>query len=208
MSRALTPRSLRRRGWPTSDRGVTAVEYALIIGLVAVVITVGVSLVGSGLTSLFSGAAAKVVAGGDEAPADPCTDLTATGTPAPTCDSGSGIALWTCESGHSVSDDGAYVTCIVDTGIPGVPSLSASKHESHTRLTFAADDGGSPITGFVVERADDDDDGCGGSLVWATVTGSGASPFGTSFDGDNCWRVAAVNGVGQGPWSSILYHEN
>jgi len=40
----------------TSAEGATAVEYALIVGLVAVVIVVAVALFGRGVLALFEGA--------------------------------------------------------------------------------------------------------------------------------------------------------
>ena len=40
-----------------SDRGATAVEYGLLVGLIAVVIAVAVSLLGGGLNGLFGSTA-------------------------------------------------------------------------------------------------------------------------------------------------------
>ena len=42
------------------DRGATAVEYGLLVGLIAVVIIVGVTLLGTELLALFNGIAAKI----------------------------------------------------------------------------------------------------------------------------------------------------
>ena len=43
-----------------SDRGATAVEYGLMVALIAVVIIVAVSLLGTNLSSLFNTVATKV----------------------------------------------------------------------------------------------------------------------------------------------------
>ena len=45
------------------DRGATAVEYGLLVALIAVVIIVGVTLLGSKLNSLFSNVSTKLPAG-------------------------------------------------------------------------------------------------------------------------------------------------
>ena len=42
------------------DRGATAVEYGLLVGLIAVVIIVGVRLLGTELLALFNGIAAAI----------------------------------------------------------------------------------------------------------------------------------------------------
>jgi pilus assembly protein Flp/PilA len=44
------------------DRGATAVEYGLLVGLIAVVIIVGVTLLGDNLLALFNGVAGKIKA--------------------------------------------------------------------------------------------------------------------------------------------------
>ena len=43
-----------------SDRGATAVEYGIMVALIAVVIITAVTLLGNNLSTLFSGVAAKV----------------------------------------------------------------------------------------------------------------------------------------------------
>lgn len=43
-----------------SDRGATAVEYGLMVALIAVVIIVAVTLLGTNLSSLFNTVAVKV----------------------------------------------------------------------------------------------------------------------------------------------------
>jgi len=45
------------------DRGATAVEYGLLVALIAVVIIVGVTLLGTKLDSLFTNVANKLPAG-------------------------------------------------------------------------------------------------------------------------------------------------
>jgi pilus assembly protein Flp/PilA len=42
------------------DRGATAVEYGLLVGLIAVVIIVGVTLLGTKLLALFNGIAGSI----------------------------------------------------------------------------------------------------------------------------------------------------
>ena len=43
-----------------SDRGATAVEYGLMVALIAVVIIVAVALIGTNLTTIFQSVAAAV----------------------------------------------------------------------------------------------------------------------------------------------------
>jgi pilus assembly protein Flp/PilA len=50
------------------DRGATAVEYGLMVGLIAVVIIAAVTLLGGNLTELFNGVAGDVEV---DAPAAP-----------------------------------------------------------------------------------------------------------------------------------------
>ena len=63
----------KRFGRAFGEAGATAVEYAILVGAVAVVIVVGVTSLGSSVQALFGGAAdaldgVTVVAGGDLAP--------------------------------------------------------------------------------------------------------------------------------------------
>lgn len=44
----------------SSDRGATAVEYGLIVGLIAVVIIVAVTLLGGRLSGIFNNAATSI----------------------------------------------------------------------------------------------------------------------------------------------------
>nr|WP_294690334.1 Flp family type IVb pilin [uncultured Friedmanniella sp.] len=43
-----------------ADRGATAVEYGLLVGLIAVVIIVGVTMLGTELLALFNDVASKI----------------------------------------------------------------------------------------------------------------------------------------------------
>lgn len=43
-----------------NEEGATAVEYGLMVSLIAVVIITGVALVGTNLTTLFTGVAGKI----------------------------------------------------------------------------------------------------------------------------------------------------
>jgi len=45
---------------PRSERGATAVEYGIMVALIAVVIITAVTLLGNNLSTLFSGVAASV----------------------------------------------------------------------------------------------------------------------------------------------------
>jgi len=51
------------------DRGATAVEYGLLVGLIAVAIIVGVGFLGSSLSDFFHGLPAQLGFGGGTAPA-------------------------------------------------------------------------------------------------------------------------------------------
>ena len=144
------------------SQGATAVEYALIVALVAVVIIVAVALLGTRLSALLSGAADSL--------------------------------------------DGATVATL-----PGAPGLAGvnyqdSRGREATRLIFSAPDGGDPITGFIVQRANERGGNSCAGVTWNSFNGSATSPLDTGRRQDDCWRVAAVNGVGQGPWSSSLYY--
>jgi pilus assembly protein Flp/PilA len=44
----------------SEDRGATAVEYGLLVGLIAVVIIVAVTTLGTNLTALFNNASTKL----------------------------------------------------------------------------------------------------------------------------------------------------
>jgi len=50
---------VRLQSWKASDVGATAVEYGLMVALIAVVIIAGVTLVGTNLNTLFGGVATK-----------------------------------------------------------------------------------------------------------------------------------------------------
>jgi len=51
---------LRRRFGPSGEGGATAVEYALMVGLIALVIIAAVTLLGTNLSAFFNTAATKV----------------------------------------------------------------------------------------------------------------------------------------------------
>ncbi len=53
-----------RDRFSSTDRGATAVEYGLLVGLIAVVIIVAVALLGTQLTGLFEGVANELPAVG------------------------------------------------------------------------------------------------------------------------------------------------
>jgi len=56
MSRIITFRTMLQN----QDRGATAVEYGLMVALIAIVIIVAVSLLGTNLSGLFNDVAGKV----------------------------------------------------------------------------------------------------------------------------------------------------
>jgi len=50
----------RFRAWMASDDGATAVEYGLMVALIAVVIIAGVTVLGSKLNTMFNSVGTKV----------------------------------------------------------------------------------------------------------------------------------------------------
>jgi len=52
--------TLRMRFEDSKDRGATAVEYGLMVGLIAAVIITVVALLGTKITALFQGVAAEL----------------------------------------------------------------------------------------------------------------------------------------------------
>jgi Flp pilus assembly pilin Flp len=82
--------SVRKRvhGVGRDDRGVSAVEYALLIFLVSIVIIFTVSLVGGHLKTIFGNAATSLSHGSTSTSATP----TPTPTPTDTCHGGGGDA--------------------------------------------------------------------------------------------------------------------
>ena len=46
--------------WATRDQGATAVEYGLMVALIAIVIIAGVTLLGTNLLALFNAIAAEL----------------------------------------------------------------------------------------------------------------------------------------------------
>ena len=103
------------------------------------------------------------------------------------------------------------LTGAVYASLPGKPGLTATDYadasgKSATRLIFSAPDGGGPITGFVVARAKERSGNSCVRVSWRTFADAAKSPLDTGRRQGDCWRVAAVNAVGQGPWSSGLYY--
>ncbi len=56
----LTSLYVRARNWAASDEGATAVEYGIMVALIAVIIIAGVTLLGGNLNTLFNNVAGKV----------------------------------------------------------------------------------------------------------------------------------------------------
>ena len=56
----MTTALIRRFQAFSTERGATAVEYALMIALIALVIIVAVTLLGTNLSSFFTGAATSI----------------------------------------------------------------------------------------------------------------------------------------------------
>ena len=111
------------------ERGATAIEYALLIALVGVVIITGVTLLGSRLSSAFTSAAnglTGATAGGGAS--DPCAAKTSSGSPAATCTESGGAAVWTCPTGYTVNEGASTVTCTADA----LPAYSGTVPGSKT----------------------------------------------------------------------------
>jgi len=53
---------VRFQNWKASDEGATAVEYGLMVALIAVVIIAGVSLIGTNLNTMFTNVGGKMPA--------------------------------------------------------------------------------------------------------------------------------------------------
>jgi len=53
---------VRFQNWKATDRGATAVEYGLMVALIAVVIIAGVSLIGTNLNTMFTNVGGKLPA--------------------------------------------------------------------------------------------------------------------------------------------------
>lgn len=51
---------IKAKLWLTEDRGASAVEYGLLVGLIAIVIIAAVTLLGSRVSSTFSEAASAL----------------------------------------------------------------------------------------------------------------------------------------------------
>lgn len=58
----LTSLYVRVRSMLESEEGATAVEYGLMVALIAVAIIVAVTLLGTNLSAMFNGIAGKIVA--------------------------------------------------------------------------------------------------------------------------------------------------
>lgn len=56
----LTSLYARMRNWVESDEGATALEYGVLVALIALVIVAGVGLFGTALDAFFAGIAARV----------------------------------------------------------------------------------------------------------------------------------------------------
>ena len=56
----LTKFYARFQNWSASDEGATAVEYGLMVALIAVVIITAVALIGTNLSTMFTGIAGRL----------------------------------------------------------------------------------------------------------------------------------------------------
>jgi titin len=93
--------------------------------------------------------------------------------------------------------------------VSGVSASSSSVNDGKTVLDWSAPStGGSPITGYSVYRADEGSGNSCPSTGYSSVASSVTPPFNTGDDHDNCWRVAAVNAVGEGLPSTAVYHDS
>lgn len=51
---------VRMRNWADNDEGATALEYGILVALIALIIVAGVTAFGGALNTFFSGIAAQV----------------------------------------------------------------------------------------------------------------------------------------------------
>lgn len=94
--------------------------------------------------------------------------------------------------------------CQLGPEAPRAPSLTVSPGPALGEISLAwslGDDGGAPVTGWALHRGDVGT--CGGGSVIATPS-AGVSTYTDSglASGVYCYRIAAVNPVGEGDWSS------
>lgn len=115
--------------------------------------------------------------------------------------------------GHeiNVTDGGEHVadfglndgTVVEEDTAPGAPaSLEAAAGVEKVSLTWSApaNDGGSPVTGYVVQKSFD-------GVVWTdvdTVEGTSLEVTGLTGGIPVPFRVAAVNAIGRGDWSEVV----
>ncbi|MEZ5117692.1 MAG: fibronectin type III domain-containing protein [Candidatus Nanopelagicales bacterium] len=100
----------------------------------------------------------------------------------------------------------AGFTCSIPASVPGAPTgVTAAPGDGKATVSWTApgSDGGSAITGYVVQQSVD------AGTTWTPAAGSPAGPTATSLEvtgltnGINVsFRVAATNAVGQGPYST------
>ena len=62
MFRNMLDAYVRFQNWKATDEGATAVEYGLMVALIAVVIIAGVSLIGTNLNTMFTDVGGKMPA--------------------------------------------------------------------------------------------------------------------------------------------------
>lgn len=74
MIRASKPRALSLEKWRQED-GATAVEYGLLVGLIAVFLITAMSTLGTSVGNAFEKAACKVSGGTWTAATDACTNV-------------------------------------------------------------------------------------------------------------------------------------
>jgi len=87
---------------------------------------------------------------------------------------------------------------------PAGPLVSVSQDTAGVHLNWLEpDDGGAPITGYVIYRADQS----GAETVLDSI-GLGQSYSDTSVDPDQVYyyRVAAVNALGEGAWGNEVHN--
>ena len=180
---------------PDRDRGATAVEYALIIAGIAVVIVAAVVVLGRTLNDTYT-SAGQALAGepqdnGGGLVSDPCLDLTFDPVYF-TCSAG--VVTGTCPAGFSQPAPDDY-SC-VDDSVPACPSRSlgvvaAPKHTGAGNGTYAYNVLSGVAGGQLSAATQSSGDGSvgyapGGSITWTYPSGNRSAVVSFTYEGTGC----------------------
>jgi hypothetical protein len=97
-------------------------------------------------------------------------------------------------------NDGTIVPSETEPGAPSGLAATAGVEKADLAWSAPADDGGSPVTGYVVQKSTD-------GTTWddvATVLGTAYEVSALAGGQPVSFRVAAVNAVGRGAWSDVV----